>query len=224
MNQSETIGKLTGAVCAVVAERGYVKADARNDHFKYNYLSDEAVLGHVRGSMAKNGLMLVPNRVEHSTHNSIITTTTTYVLAHTSGEWMEVQIVAQGQDKADKGPYKAATGALKYALRNVFLIPTGDDPEKARQAEQQARKAELGIDDKGHTLWFRTSGRAWIGAQLGGVKIKMDDVSAWSESLGRPRLSGMEEGRVRNLVGLLITPDSDVRRAFNGWLAKGGAA
>jgi hypothetical protein len=34
----------------------------------------------------------------------------------------------------------------------------------------------------------------------------------------------MEEGRVRNLVGLLITPDSDVRRAFDGWLAKGGAA
>lgn len=224
MNQSETIGKLAGAVCAVVAERGYVKADARNDHFKYNYLSDEAVLGHVRGSMAKNGLMLVPNRVEHATQNNIITTTTTYVLAHISGEWMEVQIVAQGQDKADKGPYKAATGALKYALRNVFLIPTGDDPEKARKAEQQARKAELGIDDKGHTLWFRTSGRAWIGAQLGGVKVKMDDVSAWSESLGRPRLSGMEEGRVRNLVALLITPDSDVRRAFDGWLAKGGAA
>lgn len=224
MNQSETIGKLTGAVCAVVAERGYVKADARNDHFKYNYLSDEAVLGHVRGSMAKNGLMLVPNRVEHATQNNIITTTTTYVLAHISGEWMEVQIVAQGQDKADKGPYKAATGALKYALRNVFLIPTGDDPEKARQAEQQARKAALGIDDKGHTLWFRTSGRAWIGAQLGGVKVKMDDVSAWSESLGRPRLSGMEEGRVRNLVGLLITPDSDVRRAFDAWLAKGGAS
>lgn len=233
MNQSETIGKLTGAVCAVVAERGYVKADARNDHFKYNYLSDEAVLGHVRGSMAKNGLMLVPNRVAHSIADvktnsgkaeQLITTTTTYVLAHISGEWMEVQIVAQGQDKADKGPYKAATGALKYALRNVFLIPTGDDPEKARQAEQQARKAELGIDDKGHTLWFRTSGRAWIGAQLGGVKVKMDDVSAWSESLGRPRLSGMEEGRVRNLVALLITPDSDVRRAFDGWLAKGGAS
>ena len=72
-------------------------------------------------------------------------------------------------------------------------------------------------------MWFRTSGRAWIGAQLGGVKVKMDDVSAWSESLGRPRLSGMEEARVRNLVALLITPDSDVRRAFDAWL-KGGAA
>ena len=68
-NQSPTIGKIAGAVCAVIAERGYVKADARNDHFKYSYLSDEAVLGHVRGSMAKNGLMLIPCTVEHATQS-----------------------------------------------------------------------------------------------------------------------------------------------------------
>lgn len=222
MNQSESIGKLTESVCAVVAERGYVQADAENKHFKYSYLSDEAVLQHVRGSMAKNGLMLVPNRVEHSTQNSIITTVTTYVLAHTSGEWMEVQIVAQGQDKADKGPYKAATGALKYALRNVFLIPTGDDPEKAREAEEKSRKALLGIDDKGHTAFWRSEGKS-ICIQLSNAGAPYNDVAAWCEHKGWGRPSGWPEAKVRGLVAEMITPDSVARKALDAWSAKGAA-
>ena len=237
MNHSESIGNIASAIGKVVAECGYVASDATNTFHRYSYLSDEKLLGHVRGSMANNGLAIVPMTVSYEKEEVktakgkaevLITTTTTFLLSHSSGEWMQVQCIAMGQDSGDKGPYKAATGALKYALRQVFLIATGDDAEKesqeARQSEEDARRERLGLDDKGHTLWFRTSGRAWIGAQLGGVKVKMDDVSAWSESLGRPRLSGMEEARVRNLVALLITPDSDVRRAFDGWLAKGGAA
>jgi hypothetical protein len=229
MNQSETIGKLATAVCAVVAERGYVKADAKNEHFNYNYLSDEAVLDHVRGSMAKNGLMLVPNRVEHSIiangKGDIVTTTTTYILAHTSGEWMEVQILAQGQDRADKGPYKAATGALKYALRNVFLIPTGDDPEKARQAEEDSAKKELGINPK-HSLWWGKGGHKWACAQLTTVNLNYEGVAAWCEAQKWGRPSGWSEQDVRKLVADLITPDSKARQALDGWAAaqKGAAA
>lgn len=37
--------------------------------------------------------------------------------------------VGQGQDKGDKGIYKAITGAKKYLLANAFMIPTHDDPE-----------------------------------------------------------------------------------------------
>lgn len=35
----------------------------------------------------------------------------------------------EGRDRGDKAPYKALTGALKYALIQTFLIATGDDPE-----------------------------------------------------------------------------------------------
>ena len=35
----------------------------------------------------------------------------------------------QGSDSNDKGTYKAQTGAEKYHLCKLFLIPTGDDPE-----------------------------------------------------------------------------------------------
>jgi len=42
---------------------------------------------------------------------------------------MEVQVRAAGEDKGDKKPYKLNTGALKYLLINLFLLPTEDDPE-----------------------------------------------------------------------------------------------
>jgi hypothetical protein len=46
-----------------------------------------------------------------------------------SGETISFQSVGTGADSGDKAAYKAATGALKYALLTGFLIPTGDDPE-----------------------------------------------------------------------------------------------
>jgi hypothetical protein len=41
-----------------------------------------------------------------------------------------VQTIGEGADSADKGAYKAMTGARKYAFRLLFNIPTGDDAER----------------------------------------------------------------------------------------------
>ena len=218
MNKSETIGKLTAAVTEVIKARGYVKSDARNDHFKYSYLSDEAVLGHVRGSMADNGLMLQPHGVEYEISGSIITTTTSFVLAHVSGEWITIQVVAQGQDKADKGAYKAATGALKYALRQAFLIPTGDDPEKARRAEVQAATVDLDIDDSGHSKFWRSKGKG-ICTRLGNAGTPYAEVAAWCESMDKGRPSQWAGDRVFAMVNELVKKDSPSQVAFLEWKA-----
>lgn len=44
-------------------------------------------------------------------------------------ELVVMSALGQGQDKGDKGIYKAITGAKKYLLANAFMIPTHDDPE-----------------------------------------------------------------------------------------------
>ena len=46
-----------------------------------------------------------------------------------SGEELSVRVAGEGADPGDKAPYKAMTGALKYALLQSFLLSTGDDPE-----------------------------------------------------------------------------------------------
>jgi len=60
----------------------------------------------------------------------ICTLTVKYTLMDgDSGETMEFTVLGQGEDSSDKATYKAMTGATKYALLKLFLIPTGDDPE-----------------------------------------------------------------------------------------------
>ncbi len=49
-----------------------------------------------------------------------------------SGEEIVAKVAGQGLDPGDKAPYKAMTGALKYALLQSFLLATGDDPEDER--------------------------------------------------------------------------------------------
>jgi hypothetical protein len=49
-----------------------------------------------------------------------------------SAEEITVKVAGEGVDSGDKAPYKAMTGALKYALLQSFLLATGDDPEDER--------------------------------------------------------------------------------------------
>jgi hypothetical protein len=49
-----------------------------------------------------------------------------------TAEEITVKVAGEGLDAGDKAPYKAMTGALKYALLQSFLLATGDDPEEER--------------------------------------------------------------------------------------------
>jgi len=49
-----------------------------------------------------------------------------------TAEEISVKVAGEGLDPGDKAPYKAMTGALKYALLQSFLLATGDDPEEER--------------------------------------------------------------------------------------------
>src|ERR1700731_578035 len=49
-----------------------------------------------------------------------------------TGEEITAKVAGQGLDSGDKAPYKAMTGALKYALLQSFFLATGDDPEDER--------------------------------------------------------------------------------------------
>jgi hypothetical protein len=49
-----------------------------------------------------------------------------------SDEEVIATAAGQGLEAGDKAPYKAMTGALKYALLQTFLLATGDDPEDER--------------------------------------------------------------------------------------------
>jgi hypothetical protein len=65
-----------------------------------------------------------------------------YRLTHApSGTCEECEVLGEASDAGDKAAPKAMTGAMKYFLRQSFLIETGDDPDRYASEEQEAAPA-----------------------------------------------------------------------------------
>lgn len=127
-----------------------VAKTGRNGFHNYAYATEADVVDSVRPHMVENGLMLIPhvetvNNDAHGNTNIIVS----YRLYHVSGDFIEFNIAASGNDRnkngvGDKGIYKALTGASKYAMLKLFSLATGDDPENDHnQKKNKADEDEL---------------------------------------------------------------------------------
>ena len=131
----------------VMESTSSVEKRGRNDFHKYDYATEADVIAAIRPHMVKNGLILVPHvDTVQNDSNGNTNIVVSYRLYHTSGEFLEFNIPASGNDRnskggvGDKGIYKALTGASKYAMLKVFCMATGDDPEVASEADKSPPK------------------------------------------------------------------------------------
>jgi hypothetical protein len=117
----------------------YIQKRGHNERFNYSYVTAADIAGAVGDALAELDVVVIP-RLESISHENISPNQGYYdrltrvVMTYTfmdvnSAEELTVKMPGEGQDPGDKGPYKAMTGALKYALLQSFLIATGDDPE-----------------------------------------------------------------------------------------------
>lgn len=133
------------AFLAIMSEVGYVQKTGHNKAQNYKYAGEAALIEALRPALLKYEVICVPS--EARSRESVVVTEDgkktfrtvvdyTFVYTHVpSNTHLQVQVVGEGVDMGDKSAYKAATGALKYALRQPFLIETGDEPE-AHEVEQ----------------------------------------------------------------------------------------
>lgn len=152
-NTSPPLAPLLEAMKAVMEEVKYIQKDGTVSYGKTNYkfVSAAGLISKIRPVMLEHGLLLMPSsggsppqqdvvksinkyKEEVTTHYVLIEMT--YTLSHISGAvWPhKIKIPASGCDTGDKATYKALTGAIKYALLNLFLLETGDDPENTEGA------------------------------------------------------------------------------------------
>lgn len=121
----------------VMGEIGHVPKRGKNAFHKYDYVMEADLVDAVREKLASRNVLLIPSVTaieERQTQGGKPSTITTVRVAFTfcdgdSGETHTADWAGSGDDPADKGLYKAYTGAVKYFLMKAFLIPTGDDPE-----------------------------------------------------------------------------------------------
>lgn len=118
-----------------MSQIGNLPKDGYNSFHKYNYVMESTVLEHMRDICIKEGVLILPSVMAVQHVGEITTVEVKYDIIDTeSGEHLTLQSYGQGQDKGDKGIYKAITGAYKYFALKTFMIPTGDDPERDSDA------------------------------------------------------------------------------------------
>jgi hypothetical protein len=133
---------------------GYVQKRGHNERFNYSYVTAADIAGSVGDILSELGVVVIPCleniTYESATGRGETTRMARVVMAYTfsdvdSGEEIVAKVAGQGLDSGDKAPYKAMTGALKYALLQSFLLATGDDPEDERADSRTAFGSERPI-------------------------------------------------------------------------------
>jgi hypothetical protein len=137
MSGKEDKLSLAAKISMVMQAIEYVNKGGTNTAQGYKFVQATDVAKIVRHELGKLNVAMIPAKVEVAASGltpkgtqSLLTVVYTWRLIDgDSGETLEFQSIGTGADSGDKAAYKAATGALKYALLTTFLIPTGDDPE-----------------------------------------------------------------------------------------------
>lgn len=125
-------------IAKVMQDIQKVPKNGRNDFHKYNYVTESDLLEHIRPILLKAGLAFFTTVEEQERDGEFTKVKMKFTLVDTeSGETLESVFWGEGQDKGDKGLYKAYTGATKYFLMKTFLIPTGDDPEADASVDER---------------------------------------------------------------------------------------
>lgn len=137
-------------VAQVLGEIERVPKHGHNSYYNYDYATESDLVETVRPALSKAGLAMFATIVQvEALENNItrVAVDITLGCADTGEVWTS-RWFGDGQDKGEKGIYKAYTGAIKYWLMKTFLVSTGDDPEddgaqpkdKAQPARPPARE------------------------------------------------------------------------------------
>ncbi len=140
MSDVEQKNLINEAVLKTMLEIDPIAKNRKNEQqgFKYRGIDDlYQALQHI---MANNGLFTTSRIVEtnytsHTKASGGITfmakATVEYTLHHVSGQTITSQVLTSGMGSDDKDAFKAMSGAHKYFLLQLFMIPTEEpkDPE-----------------------------------------------------------------------------------------------
>ena len=129
----ELIGKAMGEI-------GAIGKDSRNEQQKFMYRGIDAVYNALNPVMSKYGLFICPEvqdmrREERTNKNGTVLIYTALTIEYTvyapDGSNIALTVVGEGMDTGDKSVNKAMSIAMKYAMFQLFFIPTEElkDPD-----------------------------------------------------------------------------------------------
>lgn len=114
----------------VMSKVSYIQREEKKG-MSYKIVSHDAVTAKVRPALLEAGIVYYPVRCDHQ-HNgnrAECSLTVRFVNIDEPSDFFEVPTFGYGIDPQDKGPGKAMSYAVKYALLKALGLETGDDPD-----------------------------------------------------------------------------------------------
>ena len=202
----ELIGKAIGKI-------GAIGKDKKNAQQGFMYRGIDQVYNALNPVMAELGIFFCPEvldqkREERVTKNGTVLTYTLLTMKYTAyapdGSSVSMTVVGEGMDSGDKGSNKAMSVAMKYAMFQLFCIPTEEmkDPDadvytevmprstrqQAAQAPSPAPKKEMSEGAK-----FLVAAKAKLEKEIPGFDF------------GKARAELVASGEVENVPSATIT-------------------
>ena len=117
-------------LASVMAAVTYIQKE-RKAGMNYTIVSHDAVTAKVRPVLLENGVIYYPIRCDHSQNGNRAECAMTVRFANVDdpADFIDVQTFGYGVDPQDKGPGKAISYAVKYALLKALGLETGDDAD-----------------------------------------------------------------------------------------------
>lgn len=145
------------AINQIYGKVGYVQKKGKVDmggNRSYKFAGEAEFIAAIRPEMTALGIYQHPHSTQVISNERIesekewngkltksyqfrVVINTIYRFVHSpTGTYIDVPAFGEGMDSGDKSFNKAMTGANKYALRQLFMIETGDDPDNHASAPE----------------------------------------------------------------------------------------
>lgn len=137
--------RLHAAMLAV----SYVQKEDKKVNNQYTFVSHDAVTAAVRGPLMEQGVIYFPQNLQYTQdgNRTEVTLEIHFVNIEAPDDRIIVPSFGFGIDQGDKGPGKAVSYAVKYALLKALGLETGDDPEQNASATHTPGKPKEKASD-----------------------------------------------------------------------------
>lgn len=176
------------AILAIMGEVGYVQKE-KSPNLTYTYASERALIAALRPAMISHRVYMSVIDYKQITREQYVTkngspmnlTFVTGIVRFThvpSMTFVDVMATGEGADTGDKSANKSSTGMYKYAIRQMFMIETGDDPDTTSSETQERSGDHTGkkpADKKSQPAGNAAQNNAGTGSSAAGEKHEIDN-------------------------------------------------
>lgn len=182
----------------VMAEVGAIEKGRKNTQQNYAFRGIDDVFSAFQPVLAKHQVFYVPEVMdkvvverESSSGKALIYTTLTvaYTFFAPDGSNVRAVVVGEAMDSADKSSNKAMSAALKYALLQMFCVPTESDDADAHSHDVRPRTQPkpVAVINAGKadatTFWQLAKGNGVPQQQAAAIVAECKD--DWAEAISR---------------------------------------